>query len=95
MSTWLYLQCLDHDPVITSDGESGQHLTDLPEIRADIAMRAAYAAMSPDMLYGDDFGWSVLHHFRRNTIRFLRSHPRCRICIRSEYGIEYPIAVHS
>ena len=29
MSTWLYLECLDHDPPLTADEEPGQHLYDL------------------------------------------------------------------
>lgn len=33
MSTYIYLLCRDHDPAIQADGESGQHLTDLPQHR--------------------------------------------------------------
>lgn len=79
MSTWLYLECLDHDPILQSDGESGQHLTDLPEIRADIAKRDIWSSWD-----ANDAVWNSL------TIRFLRLHPNCRIGIRSEYGDEYP-----
>ena len=85
MSTYLYLECLDHDPPLRSDGESGQHLTDLPEIRADIAKRVAWVEWSEE----DDV-WNHLHHFRCNTITFLRQHPRCRLGIRDEYGHEHP-----
>ena len=93
MSTWLYLECLDHDPALQAEGESGQHLTDLPEIRADLALREQYVALSSDDFYGEF--WDSLHHFRKNTIRFLREHPKCRIGIRSEYGVEYPIEAQS
>lgn len=31
MSTYIYLLCRDHNPAIQADGESGQHLTDLPQ----------------------------------------------------------------
>ena len=37
MSTYLYLRCEDHDPPLVAREESGQHLYDLPTIRADIA----------------------------------------------------------
>ena len=33
--------CLDHDPPLKADGESGQHLYDLPQIRKDIRRRAS------------------------------------------------------
>ena len=42
MSTWIYLECADHDPPISADGESGQHLYDLPDIREDIRRRAEW-----------------------------------------------------
>lgn len=88
MSTWVYLVCLDHDPPLQSEGESGQHLTDLPEIRSDIALREKYVALSSDDVYGE--WWDSLHHFRRNSVRFLREHPRCHIGIRDEYGVWHP-----
>ena len=31
MSTYIYLLCRDHSPAIRADGESGQHLSDLPQ----------------------------------------------------------------
>lgn len=64
MSTYLYLECLDHDPPLRADGESGQHLDDLPQLRADIAARdglVAVAAASAGEV--PDLG----HFFRRNT----------------------------
>lgn len=74
------LECLDHDPPLRADGESGQHLYDLPEIRADIANRDTADA---DTDYG--------HFFRNNTARFLVQHPNCHIGIRDEYGREHPV----
>lgn len=85
MSTDVYLECLDHEPRLRADGESGQHLYDLPQIRADIANRNRIAAAWED-------GWTADHHFRRNTARFLAAHPKCRIGIRDEYGREHPVA---
>lgn len=35
MSTYIYLFCRDHSPVIRADGKSGQHLCDLPQLRRD------------------------------------------------------------
>ena len=83
MSTYVYLECLDHDPPLRADSESGQHLSDLPQIRADIAARDALLAVVAASEWGDvpDMGY-----FRNATARFLVSHPRCRIGIVDEYG---------
>ena len=79
MSTYLYLECLDHSPPLQADGESGQHLYDLPTIRDDIAKREQIVeAWKGEWTHGD--------HFRRNTARFLADHPSCQIGIRDEYG---------
>lgn len=83
MSTYIYLECLDRNPPLRADGESGQHLYDLPQIRSDLANRDLMAAA-----YRDD--WSHHDHFRRNTARFLADHPRCLIGIRDEYGVTHP-----
>lgn len=87
MSTYLYLECLDHDPPLRSDGEVGQHLYDLPQIRRDIASRDELVAHFKASGEVPDFG----HHFRSNTTRFLLQHPKCRIGIRDEYGNDHAI----
>jgi hypothetical protein len=84
VSTWLYLECLEHDPPLQAGDESGQHLYDLPQIRADIADREGLVA---DWLKGA----SPEDYFRSNSARFLTQHTRCRIGIRDEYGREHPI----
>jgi hypothetical protein len=85
VSTYLYLECLDHDPVLTAPEESGQHLYNLPQIQADIANRVALVSAVQELdLDGGDY-------FRRRTIWFLSQHPKCRIGIRDEYGAAYPI----
>ena len=81
MSTYLYLKCLDHDPPLISEGESGQHLYDLPQIRADIANRGQLVDADLPDYYRDNF--------RHNTVWFLTQHPRCRIGIVDEYGHEH------
>lgn len=83
MSTYVYLECLDHDPPLSADDESGQHLSDLPQIRADLADRERVVASIRD-------GWDPGDYFRNNTARFLASHKKCRIGIRDEYGDEHP-----
>lgn len=85
MSTYVYLVCLDHNPPLVSEGESGQHLYDLPTIRADIADRDAIVKLWKR----DDYGLDMGHFFRNNTARFLAAHPHCRIGIRDEYGDEH------
>jgi len=84
MSTWIYLRCEDHTPPLMADDESGQHLYDLPQIRADIAGRDALVAAIKDGLTVDDY-------FRRHTARFLVQHPKCRLSIQDEYGDEHPL----
>ncbi len=88
MSTYIYLACLDHDPPLIAEEESGQHLYDLPQIRADIAARDALYTVIDASEYQDvpDMG----SYFRNQTARFLATHRKCRIGIRDEYGDEHP-----
>ena len=86
MSTYLYLECLDHNPPLLSDGEVGQQLHSLPRIRREIAERNLLAA-----LVKSEIEHSYDSHFTSNAARFLAQHPHCRIGIRDEYGDEYPI----
>ena len=90
MSTWLYLECLDHDPPLRADDESGQHLYDLPQIRADIADRDALVAAVRATRFGD-VEQVTNDYFRRHTLRFLVAHPTCHIGIRDEYGHLHPL----
>ena len=84
MSTYLYLECLDHTPSLCSDGEVGQHLYDLPRICAEVRDRAAFVAIAEhEPNYGS--------HFTNNAARFFRSHERCVIEIFDEYGRRYPL----
>jgi hypothetical protein len=96
VSTYIYLECVDHDPPLRADGESGQHLYDLPQIRADIADREALVRVrnSGRLRTGGRHrhdGWVDFGYFRNNTIGFLAAHPRCEIGIRDEYGQEHPL----
>ena len=85
MSTYIYLLCRDHSPVIQADGESGQHLSDLPQLRQDIADRDVIVRSLQVLdLYYDG-------SYRGNTARFLAAHPRCHLGIVDEYGREHPI----
>ncbi|HEY9249380.1 MAG TPA: hypothetical protein VIO38_09625 [Rariglobus sp.] len=88
MSTWLYLECLDHTPPLLAEDESGQHLYDLPQIRADIASRDRIVANVADDIWADE-------SYRRNTARFLAKHPKCRIGVRDEYDVEHPVTEES
>lgn len=69
MSTYIYLECLDHDPPLSSDGEVGQHLYDLPDIRKMIEQRDFYCE-----LMKRDLPVSFDHHFTSNGARFLAQH---------------------
>ena len=83
MSTWIYLECLDHNPPLQAEDESGQHLYNLTQIRADLTDRDRIVANTNDDIWPENY-------FRRHTARFLTNHPKCRIGIRDEYGKEYP-----
>jgi hypothetical protein len=86
MSTYVYLECLDHDPPLRSEDEVGQHLSDLPRIRDELARRDELVAeWSKERAL--PFVWS----WPNNAARFLAGHPRCRISIRDEYGVEHPV----
>ena len=87
MSTYIYLTCLYHDPPLVAEDESGQHLYDLPRIRAEIADRETVAA-EPD--HSRD-GVDVSRYFRSRSSRFLSQHPSCRIGVRDEYGRDHPV----
>ena len=84
MSTYIHLQCLSHNPPLVADGESGQHLYDLPQIREDIANRYLIVQAAKADIWPVDY-------FRRNTANFLAAHPHCRLGIEDEYGNEHPI----
>lgn len=83
MSTFLYLTCLDHDPPLIAEDESGQHLSDLPRIRAEIAGR--------DDVVTEGQPKDVLSYFSRNSERFLEAHRGCLVGIRDEYGCDHPV----
>ena len=87
MSTYIYATCKSHTPPLRADGESGQHLYDLPDLRADIANREAVVAKED----ADEFGTRNEHWFRLNTARFLAMHRQCEIGIVDQYGREYPV----
>lgn len=92
MSTYIFLECLDHDPPIQAEDESGQHLYDLPRIRAEVADREATAAdvhSYEGSVLDEEFDPGA--YFRCSSARFLAAHPNCRIGIRDEYGVEHPL----
>ncbi|AVO26064.1 hypothetical protein SEA_Phreeze_86 [Mycobacterium phage Phreeze] len=84
VSTFLYLQCDSHEPPIRSDGEVGQHLYDLSDIRGYIANRDLLAQIV-DM----DLGVNFDSHFASNAAYFLQKHRACKISIQDEYGKQY------
>ena len=86
MSTYIYLECLDHVPPLQSDTESGQHLYDLPTIRADIRDRETLARLWNE----GAIRWDS-NHMRAASARFLATHEKCRIGIRDEYGVQHPL----
>ncbi len=84
MSTYIHLQCVSHDPPLAADGESGQHLYDLPQLREDIAHRVVLVAAARLDVWPDEY-------FRRNTVAFLVRHESCEIEIWDEYGVQHPL----
>jgi len=95
MSNYLYLQCLDHAPALVATEESGQHLHDLPRIRADIAMREVLVRnldkMENEQFMGPDTISRHFGYFTYHSAKFLRQHQRCIIGIVDEYGTDWPV----
>lgn len=89
MSTWLHLECLDHNPPIISIDESGQHLSDLPQIRDDLATPLTALLAQTESPPRSPFAPDP-NYFRRHTATFRAQHPHCRIGIRDEYGNSHP-----
>ena len=97
MSTYIYLVCLDHDPPLIAEEESGQHLYDLPRIRGEIKNREEIVRVY-DERHSYDFrcasDWdekAVEAYFRIRSARFLTRHQSCRIGIQDEYGRDHPV----
>lgn len=88
MSTYIRLVCTDHEPHLVAESESGQHLSDLSQIRADIRDRDRIVANVRDDIWPSEY-------FRRNTAMFLSRHPRCTLAIEDEYGESHPIREES
>ena len=91
MSTYLHLVCLDHTPPLIAEDESGQHLTDLPQIRADLAADLPALANESENAERPVPFTHDPWYFRRNTIRFRVAHLSCRIGVRDEYGVDYTV----
>lgn len=94
MSTYLYLRCLNHTPPLTADGESGQHLYDLPTIWSHIRDRDTLIAEWHRRMHDNDTNVDdppFEHHFGRNTARFLTAHPDCVVDVVDEYGGVHPV----
>jgi hypothetical protein len=87
MSTYMYLQCLEHDPPLRSNGEVGQHAYDLKDIRKYIANREAICALlEADIPIGNS---GVGTFWANNASWFLYEHQKCEIGIINEYGGTY------
>lgn len=88
MSTYWYVECLDHDPPIRSDEEVEQHTHGLPKIDALISRADEIRAYPEDVrdAISDAFGY-----FERNAYRFLVQHPKCSLRYCNEYGHYRPV----
>ena len=92
MSTYVYLVCMDHEPPLMAEDESGQHLYDLPRIRREIADREATVAAGTG--YHESVtsgGFDSAAYFRAHSARFLTQHLTCRVSIKDEYGVEHAV----
>lgn len=88
MSTYWYLECLDHDPVLRSSDEVEQHTEGLVKIDV-LASRMSEIADYPEDVR--DAIYEALTYFERNAYWFLIAHPNCNIRYRSEYGHYRPL----
>ena len=97
MSTYIYLQCLSHDPIIRAEQESGQRLRDLPQLREDILNRKRVVEAYENYIDATDdtFGIDFTNRYRRNTACFLWEHQHCALGIIDEYQRSHPTHIHS
>lgn len=84
MSTYLHLECREHEPAISSNGEVGQHLYDLPAVREYIKNREAMATVV-------NMDGVNLSGFASNAASFFLQHPQCPVTIVDEYGETHPL----
>ena len=94
MSTYWYLECLDHDPHLRSADEVEQHTNENLDIigkidRAAISERGRESVVEEYMHRTP--GWSP--YFIRHAVNFLADHPKCNLRLVSEYGNELSIGV--
>jgi hypothetical protein len=83
-----------HNPPLVAEEESGQHLSDLPRIRAEIAEREKSGRDLVDGYRPMDYhsgNWDSASYFRHNSLEFLNRHQECVIGIVDEYGESYPL----
>lgn len=80
ISTYIYLECLDHDPPLRAEQESGQHLSDMDMIMNDVKNRDFLVSMYENNRLDNGA------YFTMNTARFLASHKTCRLGIIDETG---------
>lgn len=88
MSCALYLTCHSHRHTspITSDGEVGNRLSDLPQVREWIRERDFLTRCVSDFADAIDISGCM-----GNAARFFHEHPDCwNLCIRDENGRDYP-----
>lgn len=84
MSTYIYLECIAHDPPIQAVSESGQHLSDLDRLRGELQLRDEYAtAIAIDARFDDPY--------TQATAKFLSEHPECPLRIIDEYGTHHNV----
>lgn len=83
MSTWWYIECLDHDPAIRSTDEIAQHDHNLPTIREVVRRRRS---LTEQDAVSTEYTGDLEDYFRTNAARFLIQHPKCRLQFINEYG---------
>lgn len=83
MSTNMYLVCLEHEPMITSDNVEHHVSSDiLDKIKMWVVDRELYIkAYDVADYYNPDFG----DQYHNNAARFMVSHPSCRLALKTEY----------
>jgi len=93
MSTWLYLECRSHDPVIQDAAEVGQHLSNLADVQHWLTNREQILGAIGALEQFDPFDHDSTNRYWTNAVLFMRQHPKCVIGIRDEYGNDHPVEV--
>lgn len=90
MSTYWYLECTSHDPVLRSDGEISQHTDHWLDVARRLWRERDALRRIEDTI--GRYTWMDLgDRYANMARRFILDHHACQLRMVSEYGDVHPI----